>query len=67
MEKEKVKKDDEAQEKDAMKKSNFDFYKDDTVVKPFMSKTVEKNMMGYIMGKLKAGNSNQPKNVEKYF
>ena len=34
-------------------KTSFGFYKNDYVVQPFMSKTVEKNMMKYILGKVK--------------
>lgn len=44
---------DEALKKDEEKGKNFDFFKTDSVVETFMSPTVEKNMMIYVMDKMK--------------
>ena len=50
---EKLGKDDLEKDNPKEKKTNFGFHKNDYVVQPFMSKTVEKNMMKYILGKVK--------------
>jgi len=43
----------EVRGKMARRSNIFGFYNDDEVVEPFLTKTVEKNMMKYIIGKVK--------------
>jgi len=38
-------------DKQEERKSTFNFFNDDSPIDNFMSKTVEKNMLGYILGK----------------
>jgi len=47
--------DDDKKEKEAttQDKDIFGFYKDDKLVEPFLTKTIENNMMKYILGKVK--------------
>jgi len=67
MEKEKNEENEE-EVKNKEKKGKFDFYKDDLVVEPFMTKTVEKNMLLYILGKVKfPASEQQESSSDRYF
>ena len=47
--------DNDRKEKEVTKqdKDIFGFYKDDELVEPFLTKTIENNMMKYVLGKVK--------------